>query len=133
MKTSFDVLFRLRRSAEKRQRLGLKPSQIDGAIEALKQDSSKQLLGFHYFEDPLAEFEKFEWLRQRLGAGVRERFRAVALAPQNSSGVPDWCETLSTTEKRKLTGPHMTLGGLNKLDREQLRKVFARVITPSGS
>jgi len=131
LKTQAEVLFRVRRSAAERQKLALTDEQIDAALAALRRDPSKQLLGFHYLEDPLAELEKFTWLHERLGPSLQRHFRPVVLVPRETAGLPPWWIQLRTTERRGLTGPHVTLGGPNECDRDRLRAHLVEVI-PRG-
>ncbi len=93
--------------------LGLKRKQIESSLAALESNPEKQIFGFHYFQDPLASFSKFENLNRKLaGRGLDGQFKTILLAAPEDVPIlrrEHWSlvgETCSPTTK---TYPHSTI------------------------
>jgi len=93
--------------------LGLKWKKIRSSLAALEANPEKQLYGFHYYQDPLASFSKFENLDRKLAKrGLTDQFKTVVLAsPEKAPHLrkQKWTvvgETCSPTTK---TLPHSTI------------------------
>ncbi|MCB1237106.1 MAG: hypothetical protein KDM91_18705 [Verrucomicrobiae bacterium] len=94
--------------------LGLPEEQVGRALDAMGQDRSKRVVGFHYTHDPLGAFEKFNTLSRRLGErGLGDRFATYLLAPMADrdavAASGSWTEVGTTHQRRTLLLPHSTI------------------------
>lgn len=94
-----------------RQTLGISDAELHSAINALKQDKTKRLIGLHYTDDPLGPYEKFETIYLWLGTGgVQDQFKACVLLPPGDKSRQAWWTALGNTrETRTMISPHPTL------------------------
>jgi hypothetical protein len=112
------------------------PKDIEtAALNALRRDRTKRLLGFHFYEDPAAPYGKFERLHDMLGADLGNRFRPVVVLRGSSTMTPpDWWDqpVLRTSVRPSLSEPHSTVcGAMNPRDRENLRRRFFELLGPA--
>jgi dienelactone hydrolase len=112
------------------------PEDIESAaIKALQHDTSKRILGFHFYEDPTASFGKFEALHDGLGPVLQARFRPVVVLGASSRMTPPawWNQPVLRTKVRtSLSEPHSTVcGAMDPRDRKQLRKRFFELLGPA--
>ncbi|HEV7403938.1 MAG TPA: hypothetical protein VGO11_13455, partial [Chthoniobacteraceae bacterium] len=130
LKSPAEVLLRLPQSREKQQSLAIPPEKLNKSLRAL-HDPSKRLYGFHYQEDPLASFDKFVTLHDKLEEqGLGGKFRPVVLEPANSPHTHTWWTRMNTHLKKGRITPHVTVTGGEEVDRTPLRKLFDRMIRP---
>ncbi|MEM9018164.1 MAG: hypothetical protein AAGC68_14205, partial [Verrucomicrobiota bacterium] len=130
-----EIMMRLPRSEKKRTALSMSDEEWDGVVRAMKRDSRKRIIGFHYVSDPIASIERFDALHERLGqSGLSRRFKAFVLEGENStwSDEKPWAITDVTAEPTKMLTPHSTYIDAQDLDdrawyRKQLRSALSKV------
>lgn len=129
------VMLRIPQSREKRKAIPLREEEWKRVLSALRGDSGKRILGFHYADDPIAAIERFDTLHDRLGAaGLGSRFRAFVLVAPGDTYAESreaWITSAETVERRGLVTPHSTyLDAENAEDldwfRQRLRAQLAR-------
>ncbi len=129
MPTAWELFTHSQPEAE-RQDWGLSPAQMDAAVASIRD--GKPLLGFHYLADPLAPFEKFSALHDRLQAvQCADGFRPVLLVHPSSAGsetakkAAAWCEIHPTCVQSSATKPHNTVTASGSLeDRKAMRALL---------
>jgi hypothetical protein len=112
------------------------PEELEvSALAALRRDTSKRLLGFHFYDDPAAPYGKFGKLHDKLGVELGSRFRPVVVLRGSSKMTPpDWWDqpVLRTSVRPSLSEPHSTVcGAMNPRDRANLRRRFHELLGPA--
>lgn len=109
-----EITGRIPQSKEKQEAISISDENWASVSQALKRDSNKRLLGFHYVDDPMASIARFDVLNERLtDAGLKGRFKAYVLERPGTgfvAGRPSWVIGSETDEKRKMLTPHSTYG-----------------------
>ncbi|MGV3663323.1 MAG: dienelactone hydrolase family protein [Prosthecobacter sp.] len=122
-------------SREFKRSLAISDRDLNEVLQAMRQDSSKQLTGFHYLEDWIAPLSKFDLIHEKLTElGLQERFHPVVMVPRGSHAKKSWWKVETTTVPRNLKGPHNTVtAGGSRADREHLRKLLLAWLEPLKS
>ncbi|MBX7211600.1 MAG: dienelactone hydrolase family protein [Verrucomicrobiaceae bacterium] len=116
-------------SVDSKRLMALPDEMVEKTFAAMKRDPSKRLIGFHYREDWIAMFEKFEWLHQELvRRGMGEKFKPVVMVPADRPcRQEDWWQVAYTDARRHLKGPHNTVTASdNATDRRHMRDILIR-------
>lgn len=135
VKTWPQLALRLPHTPYERRSLLVSNEKWNDIVTALRKCPKKQIVGFHYVEDPMAPVERFDELHERLScANLSDRFTAYVMTPPGDCYAEErrsWVVSTTTTEKMKHTTPHSTfLDGKNERDlgwfRSRLREALAR-------
>jgi len=120
------VMLRLPRPRAALESLSLTGEEWSGVTHALRRDSRKRIVGFHYVEDPLASIGRFEVLHEKLShVGLAGRFSAYIMGPSGDSFSDEhrWVTSGETAEKKSMLTPHSTfIDPENESDRQWFRK-----------
>lgn len=112
------------------------PEKLKTAVfSAMRRDPSKRILGFHFYEDPVSPYRRFEALHERLGPELADRFRPVVVLRGSSKLTPPaWWDqpVLRTSVRPSLSEPHSTVcGAMDPGDRKRLRERFFELLGPA--
>lgn len=127
------ILLRIPQSPEKQRSLTLTEEKWNKIVGAMRRNPDKQILGFHYREDPMASIHRFDELHDRLSrAGLANRFTAYVMIPPGSPYASErrrWVVGAETREKQGMLTPHSTyLDSENEEDREWFRSHLRKAL-----
>ncbi len=131
-----EIAGRIPQSKEKREALSISEEDWSSVEKALRRDSQKKIIGFHYVDDPVASIARFDALNGRLSeAGMQNRFQAFIMERPGGTYAEErssWVVGNETSERRKMLTPHSTYGANeNAEDQEWFRTQLKRALAGS--
>lgn len=112
VKKLHQLFLKFPQSKEKRRALSIPVDEKNSALQAMKCDPEKRIVGFHYSNDPIAPVEKFDALHNTLTEnGLENRFQAYVLSPPGVTYTEDrnWVTGSDTQAQREFLSPHSTI------------------------